>query len=379
MIYLDANASVPPRATAREALLSQLHANPSSPHGDGRQTRRLLDDARHHVATALGASHQQLYFTSGATESNRWLVDAITAHAQTRQRPLRVVTSPLEHASVRKPLLAAAEAGEIDLRFLPLQQQGIDVSTAELADADVVYLTAAHNETGVLTLLDALAAALPATTMLIVDAAQSLARLPALPARVDAAAVSAHKVGGFAGSGALLLRGLARALRPPWVGGGQEAGVRPGTEAWLLHGAFGAVCAEIDEIRAEHAVLGGLRDRLERSVVHAIGGIVVGGAQPRLANTTAITIPDVDGEALRMAIDGAGIAVGFGAACSAMAPEPSSSLLALGLDADAARCTVRFSLPPTCTVAIIDSALQILVPVLLQLQQRHRLRVSHGR
>jgi cysteine desulfurase len=374
MIYLDANASVPPRPSAHHALLTALHANPSSPHADGRRTRRCLDDARSAIAAAMGARHQELYFTSGATESNRWLVDALVMHAATLARPMVVVTSPLEHASVRKPLAHAAATGQLVVRSLPLHQQGIDTQplAAMVQDADVVMVTAAHNETGVLTPLDALIAVLPTPTMLIVDAAQSFARGPLLPARVDAAAVSAHKVGGWAGSGALMLRGRARALHPPWLGGGQEAGVRPGTEAWLLHAAFGAVCEEIETIRREHHQLSTLRDVLEQRLVSEVGGVVVGGKHPRLPNTAAITIPSVDGEALRMAIDGAGVAVGFGAACSAMAPEPSLSLLAMGLDADAARCTVRFSLPPTCTDELIQAALTQLVPVLHRLQHHHR-------
>jgi cysteine desulfurase len=206
-----------------------------------------------------------------------------------------------------------------------------------------------------------------------VDAAQSFARLPELPRRVDAAAVSAHKAGGFAGSGALLLRGNARRLKPPWPGGGQEAGIRPGTEAWLLHAAFGAVCGDIEHIRARHAALASVRDHVAEALSH-VGAKAIAGSSSRLPNTVALHIPEVDGEALRMSMDNGALSVGFGAACSAMAPEPSPSLLAMGLSENEARCTMRFSLGPDFELGHARQAIEQLTPMIQRLQARHRRR-----
>jgi cysteine desulfurase len=182
-----------------------------------------------------------------------------------------------------------------------------------------------------------------------------------LPKRVDAIVASAHKIGGYAGSGALLLRGNARRLKPPWSGGGQEAGMRPGTEALALHAAFGAACAVVERSRAQHRALRASRDQIEAALVDAWGARVLGIDQARLDNTSAVVVPGVDGDALRIALEAAGVAVGFGAACSALVPEPSPSLLALGLSPDEARATVRISLPPG--FAEVDDAIARLVAV----------------
>lgn len=357
VVFFDANASVPPSDVARAALLGALDVggNPSSPHALGRAARRILDEARDGIAAALGASPREVVLLSGASEANRWLVDALVqlAHARAAEgRGTIVVTSPLEHPSLARALARLAEAPLVQLRVLPVERsasfEGVSVQMVPelLADADVVCCTAAHNETGLLPDLEALLRAVRDDTLVCVDAAQAVARLPALPRRIDAIVASAHKVGGYPGAGALVLRGNARRLSGPWLGGGQEAGLRPGTEAVLLHAAFGAAARAIEQTRVAHVRLGPLRDVLEAGLVEAWGARVLGASVPRLPNTSALVVPLVDGDALRIAIDASGVAVGFGAACSALAPEPSPSLLALGLSPAEARATVRLSLAP---------------------------------
>lgn len=375
-LLLDANASVPALAAARAALLAALDVpgNPSSPHALGRAARRVLDEARERVAGALGGAAREVTLLSGASEANRFLVDALRASAADLApgRPLRVVTSPLEHPSLARPLQAAAA---LDVRMLQMAGEQLHLDEALLAVADVVVVTAAHNETGIVPDLEGLLRLVRADAIVVVDAAQAVARLPVLPARVDAVVASAHKIGGHAGAGALLLRGGARRLRPPWQGGGQEGGLRPGTEALALHASFGAAAAVVDVERARHRALSPLRDRLEREVAAAWGARVLGQGGPRLSNTTALVVEGVDGDALRIAIDAAGVAVGFGAACSALAPEPSPSLLALGVSPAAARATVRLSLPPDATDATVDEALRRLAP-LAALVERSRRRAA---
>lgn len=359
-LYLDANASAPPLPEALAALqeAALVGANPSSPHARGRAARRVLDVARRHVASALGGSDKEVLFTSGASEANRWLVDALVARASKEGRSLKVVSSPLEHPSLAKPLARAADTGALSLTLLAVTPEGaLVLDDAALAEADAVLLTAAHNETGLVPALDEVLARVSPSCIVAVDGAQAVARLPPVPARVDAVVSSAHKMGGLPGAGALLLRGNARELAAPWAGGGQEGGRRPGTEALPLLAAFGAAAAVVERTRAETAALAPLRDALEEALLAAWpGATVIGQKAPRLANTSAITLADVDGDALRMAIDRVGVCVGFGSACSALAPEPSPALIALGLSRERARATVRLSLAPGADRALVDEA-----------------------
>ena len=376
LLFLDANASVPSTAAARAALIEALAivGNPSSTHSLGRAARRALDLARDDVAQALGGASKEVFFTSGASEANRMVVDALVAAGLRDGAPLRVWTTPLEHPSLRRPLEVAAAAGRLHVDTAALTPEGAPLlDDALLARADVVILTAAHNETGVVPTFEAILRAVSPRALVVVDAAQALARIAPLPGRVDVITASAHKIGGVAGCGALLLRGNGRRLPAPWSGGGQEGGLRPGTEALPLIVAFGAAARDVVESRAQHAALAPLRDRLERALLAAWPGArAIGAAGARLPNTSAIVIPGVDGEALRMAIDRAGVCVGFGSACSALAPEPSPSLLALGLTAREARATVRLSLTPDVTGALgdalVDDAIARLAPIVTTLR-----------
>lgn len=358
-IFLDANASVPPIDQALEALRQpRRYTNPSSPHHSGRLARRELDDMRRNVARALGAKEKQVTFVSGASEANRWLVDAIVALAETRSEPVTVVTSPLEHASLQKPLAGAAQRGALRLQILDVDGDGqLRLDAEMLGGADVVAVTSAHNETGVLTPLDDIRRLAP-DAILCTDAAQYWARCGAPLAEADFISTSAHKIGGLAGVGAMVVRERALALPSPWLGGGQEGGRRPGTEAVALIAAFAAAASLIDASVAAHASLAALRDAFEAKVCSALPNVtVVGKDQKRLPNTSAIVIHGADGEALRMALDGAGLDVGFGSACSALAPEPSLALLAMGLTPADARATVRISLGPGANdVDVADAA-----------------------
>lgn len=371
-VFLDANAGEPTLQEAKAALLAALNdiGNPSSTHALGRAARARLDQARDHIAAALGAQAREVVLTSGASEANRWLVDALSA---SDDRAV-VVTTAFEHPSLRRPLERAAAEGTIAVDMLGIANDNVDVDTAMLARADVLFCTAAHNETGIVPPLSALLAHVRADCLVCVDAAQAAGRMAPLPGRVDAIVASAHKLGGVAGAGALVLRGNARRLRPPWRGGGQEAGLRPGTEALALHAAFGAAAAVIEDTRLRHASLAPLRDRLERALVSAWGARALGAGGSRLANTTALVVTGVDGDALRIAIDAAGVCVGFGSACSAMAPEPSPSLRALGLSDDDARATVRLSLASSAVDADIDLAIARLSPLAALMERSRRRR-----
>ncbi len=289
----------------------------------------------------MGGSDKELFFTSGASEGNRWVVDAAIA-----TKPFKTWTTPLEHPSLAKPLAAAFSSGQL-------------VQVSEPSEAELIFATAAHNETGLITDWDALIAQASSEAILVADISQTLGRLNPLPTRVDAMVASAHKIGAYPGSGAVLLRGNARKLKAPWAGGGQEGNLRPGTEALNLIHAFGAAAAQIEKMRAQNQVLAPLRDKLEAALIKAQpSAFRVPAGGPRLPNTTAICFPESNGDALRIQIDSLGLCVGFGSACSSMTPEPSPGLLALGLTPAEAKSTVRFSLCPEATEKMIDDAIK---------------------
>lgn len=355
-INLDANASVPPLESAIQALTDamKMQGNASSTHVLGLKLRALVDEAREKVAAALGGQENELFFCSGASEGNRWLVDAIIRTGEQAGRVLRVVVSPLEHPSLIKYLDAAAGMGKIELFRLSMRDGEIDFGMPELSKADAVFITAAHNETGYIPKLAEMA--LPEHTVLISDASQAVARIGVLPSRVDAIVASSHKMGGVVGAGAVLLRGRARKLVAPWAGGGQEAGLRPGSESVPLIAAMGAAASEIGKFRTANQALTHKRDRIEKELLQTWpNAFVVGNRGERLPQTSAICVEGVDPEALRIMIDRAGVCVGFGSACSALAPEPSPSLLAFGLTAKQARATIRISLHPGVSDEEIDA------------------------
>lgn len=300
-----------------------------------------MDLARQRVATAMGGSDKELFFTSGASEGNRWLVDAATA-----TKPFKTWVSKLEHPSLAKPLAAAFATGEL-------------IPVLDPAEAELIFATAAHNETGLITDWDSLITQASPDAILVADISQSLGRLAPLPTRIDAMVASAHKIGAYPGSGVVLLRGNARKLKAPWTGGGQEGNLRPGTEALNLIHAFGAAAAEIDSMRLAHRALEPLRDKLEAALLQAFPSSKrVPASGPRLPNTTAICFPGTNPDALRIQIDSVGLCVGFGSACSSMTPEPSPGLLALGLTPAEAKSTVRFSLCPETTEEMVDDAIK---------------------
>lgn len=377
-LLLDANATEPVLDEARSALLDALAltGNASSTHAAGRRARRVLDDARAHVAAALGGAPREVVFMSGASEGNRFLVDALVETARRKHgatRPPRIASTRLEHPSLARALAARAETGEIALTLLDVDLRGrVDGRAAR--DHDAVFVTAAHNETGIVPALDDVLAEIDDATLVCCDAAQAVARLAPLPARVDAVVCSGHKMGAPAGTGALLRRGRALTLASPWAGGAQEGGHRPGTEALVLIAALGAAASVVERSRARASALAPLRDAFETRVIARIPSArVVGGDAPRLPQTTAICFHGVDGDALRIETDLRGLAVGFGSACSALSPEPSTALLALGLDARAARSTVRVSLSHGALDAVVvDNAADRLIDVVHAIERRAR-------
>lgn len=331
---LDANATEPLRPEARAAAIAALDlpGNPSSVHAEGRAARRVLEDARATIAARFGARAQDVVFTAGGTEANALAIRGLSAGR-------RILLGATEHPAV---LRAGPEA-----TTLPVLPDGtIDLIALDAALAAggpaLVCLMAANNETGVLHPVEAAAAICHRHGALLhVDAVQAAGRV-ALPAGADSLALSAHKMGGPKGAGALLLRpGLDPA--PVFAGGGQERGRRGGTEPLPAIAGFAAAArAATDQAAAR---LAPIRDAIEAAIaVLAPEARFPGQSAPRLPNTTSILLPGAAAETQVIALDLAGVRVSAGAACSSGKVGASPVLAAMGLGADAG-CAIRVSLP----------------------------------
>lgn len=318
-LYLDHAATTPLLPVARTAMTEALTrwANPSSPHAEGRAARAALEDARTRIATALGW-RGSLIFTSGASEA--------IVMAMTRVRTAGRAISAVEHYAVRRVASDAA--------VLPVDGRGIVTNARR---GGLVAVQSVNNETGVVQPLDEIAAEVAANGgLLLADCAQSAGKIP-LP-DADFVAVSAHKLGGPPGIGALLVRDLGTLE----ASGGQEQGYRAGTEN--LPAILGFAAA-LDQRRDWMARAADLREHLERRIV-AAGGEVVGGDAPRLPTIASYRMPGVPAAAQLIRFDMAGIAVSAGSACSSGSVKPSHVLAAMGWDEPHAREVVRVSFGP---------------------------------
>jgi cysteine desulfurase len=361
-IYLDSNAaSVPLKEVINKINESlSLCGNPSSFHEQGRLVRSALDEARAHIALALNAHAKEIIFCSGASEANRLFVDALLLYAKQNTQLLHVLISPFEHPSLLKPILYAHEQGLIALNFLELDNNHkIIINKNLLNSCDLLICTEAHNETGIIPPLDDLLSAVSPKTIVMSDAAQSFARIKAPSSRIDALTFSAQKIGSFAGAGGLLLRNNAKALKAPWLGGSQEAGFRPGTEASLLIIAMGEAARYIERERKAHRQLASLRDYLEEEVAQENKAHIIGNKNNRLPNTSAISFfAHNNPDSLRIACDLSSLSVGFGSACSGLAPLQSFALTRMGLNMHEQKTCIRFSLSPQTTLDEIDEAIK---------------------
>jgi cysteine desulfurase len=351
MAYLDANATQPLRPQARDAMLAMLglHGNPSSVHTAGRAARRVLEDARDSIAALYGATAENLIFTSGGTEANNLGIQALGIQALGGAR--RVIVSAIEHdavlqATASPTILPARPDGTADLTALE----------AMLADGipSLVCLMLANNETGVIQPV-ARAAALCHRhgALLHVDAVQGGGRTPvSLDAlHCDSLAISAHKLGGPIGIGALMIRDAALFQKSLITGGGQELGRRGGTQSALLAAGFAAAAqaSRQDDLTG----IAALRDRAEAAAM-ACGAQAIGATLDRLPNTTSLLLPGVTADQQVISLDVEGIQVSAGAACSSGKVSKSHVLLAMGLG-DAAGQAIRVSLPWNVTPADIDA------------------------
>jgi cysteine desulfurase len=354
LIYLDYNATTPVDPRVLEAMLpyfSDLYGNPANGlHRQGRLAAKAVDEAREQVAQLLGAQSYEIYFTGGATESNNLAIEGLARGTTSGRR--RIVTTAVEHKAVLAPCKRLAQQGW-DVIVMPVDENGVvDLAAAEMAIDDstlLVSVQAANNEIGVLQPVRELAALAHSRGALIhTDAAQAVGKIPysVESEGVDLLSASAHKLYGPKGVGMLYVRGGTRRtpLEPLMLGGGQESGLRSGTTNVPGIVGFGAACEiALHALSAESERIRNLRDQFETKLKSAIPGLRINGVgAARLPNTSSLTFPGVDADALLLNLPT--IMLGTGSACSSGAIEPSHVLTAMGLSREAAFATVRGSL-----------------------------------
>ena len=360
-IYLDHNATSPLRDEAREAMLAAfaLVGNASSPHQEGRQARGMIDQARDRIAALCGANARDVIFTSGATEANGLalspLLTSQTLGGGKAQGCDTLLVLASEHPCVlqghrfapdRVALLPVLSSGLIDLEVLDSRLEHL----AAAGHRVMVSVQAANSETGVIQPISEIAMRVHAKNGLLhCDAVQMAGRLPLdqACAGADSLALSAHKLGGPQGVGALVLRSGGLTVEAPVLkGGGQERGARAGTENVAGIAGFGAAAAAAGSHMAEESIrLAALRDRLEADLRALDAELVVFGADaPRLPNTLAFAGSEHTAEMALMRLDLAGVALSSGSACSSGKVKSSHVLAAMGVEDKLARRALRISL-----------------------------------
>jgi cysteine desulfurase len=389
-IYLDHNATTPVEPAVLDAMLPYFSAefgNAASIHTTGQRARAAVETAREQVATLLGARPQEIIFTSGGTESDNHAIFGIVRNAPGATK--HVITAQIEHEAVLNACQALEVAavsgardegsahGKIEVTYLPVDSNGL-VDPEAVRDAirpqtALITVMHANNELGTVQPLEEIGRIAAQNDIFFhTDAVQSAGKIPldVNAFGVDLLAISGHKFYAPKGIGALYIRGGTR-LRQLLYGGHHQRGFRPGTEN--VPGIVGlGRAAELARLSlAEDAErVSALRDELERQLLGRIPHAHANASgAPRTPNTSNITFPGIEGEALIIALDLKGLACSTGAACSSGAVEPSHVLTAIGLSAEDARASIRFSLGRHTTQQEIAAALEIVPAAVAQLRE----------
>jgi cysteine desulfurase len=346
--YLDHNATSPLRPAARAAILDALdHAgNASSIHGEGRKTRGLIDSARENIAAALGVLPQMITFTSGGTEANNLAIKGAPVE--------RLIISTIEHPSV----IEAAKTRDLPIDWLPVDATGtvrldeLDAMLKQSTLAALVSVMLVNNETGVIQpVREIVELARTHNALIHTDAVQALGKVPVNFGLLgcDMMTISAHKFGGPAGTGALIIReGVP--LVAHIHGGGQELRRRAGTENAAAIAGFAAAVGE------GHADLGALRSRLESELESCSPGVVIFGREAeRISNTSCFALAGLSADTALISLDLDGVAVSSGSACSSGKVAGSHVLKAMGVPAEIAKAAIRVSLGWNSTVQDIET------------------------
>ena len=368
-IYLDYHATTPCDPRVVDAMLPcfrERFGNPSSrSHSFGREAEEMVERARGQVADLLGATPEEIVFTSCATEANNLALKGAACARREAGDGNHIVSARIEHKSVLEPLATLEDEG-FRVTWLEVDERGrVDPDDLARAVGDgtiLVSIMSANNEIGTIEPIAELAAiAHEAGAWMHTDAVQAVGKVPfdVDQLDVDLAAISGHKFYGPKGIGALYVRRRARRMKlaPSLCGGGQERGLRSGTHNVPGIVGLGVACEVAGREReAESARLAVLRDRLQEGLEREIEELVVNGdVDNRLPHNLSVSIPNVDGEALLLSLDD--VAVSSGSACRSSAPGGSHVMKAIGRDDDLARSTIRFGLGRWTTEEEIDYAI----------------------
>ncbi len=362
MIYFDHNATTPLDERVLEAMhpfLTTFYANPSSLHQPGRIVRSAIDSAREQVANLIGAQANQIIFTSGGTEANNLVFNTVKSQA-------KIAVSAIEHPSIIDPFLQSQQ-NKPD--FIPVNQQGLLLKSsieALIHKKDMpalVSIMLANNENGVIQDIKQFVQLLRDQPVLIhTDAIQAAGKLPLSFSQlgVDLMSLSSHKIYGPKGCGALVIKKRID-IRPLLNGGGQENGLRAGTENVAAIVGFGKA-AELATLELEQRTqqLLSLRIKLEQALKTIPELVIFAESENRLANTTQFGIKGVDGEMLLMYLDQNKIAVSSGSACKSGGGKASSVLTAMGIDFQLAKSAIRISLGKANTEAEVTKFITLL-------------------
>jgi len=364
--YFDHNATTPLSPEVFQAmapLMTQVFGNASSIHQFGQEARGELDRARRSVAVMLGAKAEEIVFTSGGTEADNMAIFGAGGH---------VVTTTAEHPAV---LQAAAQLPSAT--FVPVDGCGVvdpeAVRAAIRPDTKLISVMHVNNELGVIQAIREIARiARDAGVLFHSDGVQAVGKIPVdvKELGVDLYSISAHKIYGPKGMGALFVR-KGTDVRPLLYGGPHERKMRAGTENVAGAAGFGRAAQwVVEDSAAEAARQAALRDRLEQGILAQIAGAHINGAgAPRVRNTSNIRFDGIDSEPLLIALDLKGFAVSSGSACSSGATEPSHVLAAIGLTREQARSSVRFSLGRSNTQEQIDALIEAVIQVVSRLRK----------
>jgi cysteine desulfurase len=380
LVYLDNAATTPVRPEVLEAMLPYLgkdaFGNPSSAHRFGRAARAGVEEAKRTIASALGAEPGQVVFTSGGTEADNLAIIGSALAARERRGPFRVAVSAIEHKAVLAAAHAVTHLGGTEI-ILPVNASGIvdeDALAAALAQGvAVVSVMWVNNEVGVVQPIARLGARCrEAGVCFHSDAVQAFGKIPVSVQESGCTllTISGHKIGAPKGIGALIVRDR-HAVEAIIHGGGQQFGIRPGTEN--VPGIIGLARA-VELAAAEQAEaarhVGALRDELERGLLAVVPDAVINGWQSeRAPHVSNVSIPGTDSEALLMHLDLAGIACSSGSACSTGAVEPSHVLTAMGVPRELGVAALRFSFGRDNTAEDVEAVVGALPKIVEKVRQ----------
>lgn len=373
-IYLDNNATTPVLPDVLEAMrpyFSERFGNASSIHQQGQETRAAVERARDSVAALLGCRAAEIVFTSGGTESDNLAIAGLTSAGD------HVIISSIEHHAVLHTSTHCEETG-CDVTHVPVDERGLvdpdDVRRALRPNTKLISIMMANNETGVVQPVEEIGKiAATADVYFHTDAVQAAAKVPIDVTKIgcDALSISGHKMHAPQGVGALFVRSGTR-LRPLFHGGRHERSRRAGTEnvAGIVGLGKAAELAMQAFDQGDNEKMSSLRDRLQHGILAQVEEAAVNGdGAPRVPNTSNIYFDHIEGESMIIALDLKGMAVSTGAACSSGAIEPSHVLIAMGLRADRARASIRFSLGKQTTAEDIEIALALVPETVARLRE----------